>query len=209
MNNEHMNKCFRILEESISDVGYWSWWNSDFPNLFQLEFSGVQLWNSPLQKEQPPSSTIALKFLKPVSVSFLTKNLPGELRDNWFELLHKDKVEPFAIDHNCFAINDKIKVQDLLQDKKDVKTIYGVQLEKRGLFDLNFFVCFWAGPVGVVVFADGMRIFNHFGEIEISKIPLMRRKWWNYWKVYWRKKGTNDELPKDYTCEVTIPAQDD
>ena len=26
-----------------------------------------------------------------------------------------------------------------------------------------------------------------------------------YWKVYWRLRGTHDAFPKDFACEVTIP----
>ena len=164
------------------------------------------MWNPPLQEEDPPSGIIALRLLKPVSVSSITSNPPEELEDNWFELLHDDKIGPFTINHNSFVINNKIGAQDLLKYKKEIKTIYGIPLEEQDLFNSNFFVCFWAGPVGVIVFAENMEILNHQGTIEISEIPIIRKKWWNYWKEYWERKGTKDELPEDYACEVTIPA---
>ncbi|MEO0226404.1 MAG: hypothetical protein ABIL05_05580 [candidate division WOR-3 bacterium] len=206
MDNEQLYECLRILEKSISDVGYWSWWDSNFPDSFQLEFCGVQLWNPPLREGEPPSGTIALKFLRPVSVSFISRNLPEDLRDNWYELLHQDKLEPFAVNHNCFVINDKTGAEDLLKYLDEIKTIYGIPLEEQNLFNSEFFVCFWAGPVGAIVFAEKMEILSHRGKIELSEIPIISKKWWDYWREYWQKKGTKDELPKDYTCEVTIPA---
>ena len=38
-----------------------------------------------------------------------------------------------------------------------------------------------------------------------EEIEPLSRKWWEYWKYYWRVRGTRDALPKDYACEVTIP----
>ena len=38
-----------------------------------------------------------------------------------------------------------------------------------------------------------------------EEIEPLSRKWWEYWKDYWRLRGTRDASPKDFACEVTIP----
>ena len=43
------------------------------------------------------------------------------------------------------------------------------------------------------------------GKYTEEEIELLSRKWWEYWKNYWRLRGTRDALPKDFACEVTIP----
>jgi hypothetical protein len=72
---QHQSKkeLLDTLGQAISDVGYWTWWVSDFPNLMQIEFGGTQLYFSPGEGNQAPSSQIAIQFGKPKSISFLTK----------------------------------------------------------------------------------------------------------------------------------------
>jgi hypothetical protein len=60
--------------------------------------------------------------------------------------------------------------------------------------------------VGIVIVADKMKIVSHSGEIELSKIPELHQKWWDYWKKYWEVKDSNSPLPYDPLCEITIPA---
>src|SRR5215475_13507012 len=67
-----MNRWLDTLAEAISDVGYWQWWAENLPQHFQVEFGGTQLWNAPMAVGEPPSGQIALRFINPKSMSFLT-----------------------------------------------------------------------------------------------------------------------------------------
>ena len=54
-----MNKELQIIEEAISDVGYWRWWTKS-EDIFQIEFGGTQLlFSEPVEKE-PPSTVLAI-----------------------------------------------------------------------------------------------------------------------------------------------------
>jgi hypothetical protein len=39
-----------VLANAISDVGYWSWWARERPDMFQLKFGGTQLYFPPQAK---------------------------------------------------------------------------------------------------------------------------------------------------------------
>lgn len=40
---------------------------------------------------------------------------------------------------------------------------------------------------------------------ETNQIETAYGKWWEYWRSYWKRRGTTDVYPKDYVCEVSIP----
>ena len=60
-----------LLERAISDVGSWNWWTEQFPKRVQVEFVGTHLYLAEGAPGHPPVSQLALRFLEPVSVSFL------------------------------------------------------------------------------------------------------------------------------------------
>jgi hypothetical protein len=68
--DEHL----KILESAISDVGCWTWWTTNLPEAFQVEFSGVQLWNPPNGEGKAPSGQIALRFRMPHGTSPVSKH---------------------------------------------------------------------------------------------------------------------------------------
>jgi hypothetical protein len=65
---------------------------------------------------------------------------------------------------------------------------------------------FQAGRVGLFLAAEHVKLFSHSGEIQIEQVDRLCDDWWDYWHRYWDLKDTPNELPKDYACEVTIPA---
>ena len=67
-------------------------------------------------------------------------------------------------------------------------------------------LAFWAGALGLVVGAAKMEMYNFQGQVTPEQVPEMRARWWAYWKEYWRVWDTPHALPRDYACEVTIPA---
>lgn len=38
-----------------------------------------------------------------------------------------------------------------------------------------------------------------------TEIETAYKKWCDYWKTYWKLRGTKDGYTKDYVCEITIP----
>jgi hypothetical protein len=65
---------------------------------------------------------------------------------------------------------------------------------------------FWAGQVGFVAVAESVALLSMQGEVDLASIPELHAKWWTYWKEYWARKDTADPMPRDYACEVCIPA---
>lgn len=48
-----------LLADAIANVGYWTWWAQELPDVFQLEFAGTQLYLAlPASPDQPPSSLV-------------------------------------------------------------------------------------------------------------------------------------------------------
>ena len=43
------------------------------------------------------------------------------------------------------------------------------------------------------------------GKYTEEEIETAYKKWCDYWKIYWKLRGTKDAYPKDYVCEITIP----
>ena len=61
------------------------------------------------------------------------------------------------------------------------------------------------GDVGVVAGGERIKIVSKNASISEEEVEPLSRKWWEYWKKYWRLRGTRDALAKDRACEVTIP----
>jgi hypothetical protein len=102
-----------ILANAIADVGFWRWWEQVFPNVFQLEFGGVQLWSPAPAEDRPPNGQYALRFPKPLSVSFLTA-AEAKVPEDWAEQLHADKLRPFNVGHDSFTLRDADAARHLL-----------------------------------------------------------------------------------------------
>ena len=66
-------------------------------------------------------------------------------------------------------------------------------------------LCARCDEVGFIVGGDEMEIAGKKGKYTEEEIEPLSRKWWEYWKDYWRLRGTRDASPKDFACEVTIP----
>jgi hypothetical protein len=200
-----MSKTIEILERAISDIGVCSWWSQKLPDIFQIEFRQVLLWNPPIEDGNPPSGQIALRFIHPVHVSFLsTESNDISDEERWYNLLKNDKIEPINIKEETFVINNKKRTMSILKNVPNINNYYGNKF-KRKYLNANFSICFWNGETGMIVCSDNMEIYNHIGEIELSSIPQISQKWWEYWEKYWELKDKDNALPIDFSCEVTIP----
>ena len=61
------------------------------------------------------------------------------------------------------------------------------------------------GDVGFIVGGDEIVVLGRKGAYTEEEIETVSRKWWDYWRDYWKLRGTKDAYPKDYACEITIP----
>lgn len=123
-----MEESLSIIEDAISDVGYWNWWAESLPKRFQLEFDGTQLLCSKLEEDKPPSTRIALSFLNPISINFLTRK-DCELPYNWPELLHKDEIDPPTISYDRFTFRDKNMVKTIIEESISHHNFFGENLK--------------------------------------------------------------------------------
>lgn len=200
-----MGSHLDVLEGAISDVGIWRWWTGeDLPSSFQVEFGGVQLKSPPATAGGPPSGLVALRYLKPRSVLFLT--LGSGVPQDWPDLLHNDKLEPPLVRHDAFTLTSKDRTKELLARAKSVLPLVGAggveSLPRSG----EVFLGCDAHSIGLIVVAESMVVLGRDGELDRQKIEERHDQWWAYWREYWSLRGTAKALPRDYACEVTIPS---
>ena len=200
-----MNNNLEILADAISDVGVWTWWQSDSADYIQFEFSGTQLWNPPLAEGQPPSGKIAIGFSNVSCVSFLTFD-GSEVEENWPQLLQQDEIDYFNLDNEAFTFTDTATIRELIKEAATVQTLYGTKPNQVDWAVAPVKLAFRAWSVGVVIAAEEMSLLIFQGEFGLNEVEEKSQKWWEYWNEYWRVKDTADALPEDYACEVTIPA---
>lgn len=195
-------KQFEILANAISDVGYWSWWTEQLPDAFQIEFGGTQLYFPPISSTNPPQTQIAIQFRQPTSINFISKNSTNVFE--WVELLHEDKIEPPTCSYGEFSFGDNELTKSLLQQVRHYRTDYGSQPTAE-ILKAPFSLVFWCGDIGLAIAAKELKLLNHLGDIALADIAGINKQWWDYWRNYWDKRESDEALPKDYACEVTIP----
>jgi len=192
-----------ILANAISDVGYWSWWTEELPAIFQIQFGGTLLYFSPTTSDKPPQTQIAIQFRQPTSISFINRNTATN-NFEWAQLLHEDKIDAPTCSYGEFSFGNTDLTKSLLGKINHCKTLYGSRPTQEILLAPVSLV-FWCGDIGLAIAAKELKLLNHSGNIDLADIADINRKWWDYWRTYWDKRDTNEPLPKDYACEVTIP----
>jgi hypothetical protein len=192
---------YSTLVSVISDVGYWRWWSERLPELFQLEFGGVQIYVPSDDKTKPPSGLLALRFLRPSRVSFIQRKIGTDgLPPDWPRQLKDEKIEPFGVSYDQFALGDDALFSQILGQTVSEQVHF---TDSSGGEQVKF--AFWAGVAGVRIEAADVRPVLMSGETQLSTIASLHGDWWSYWRDYWKKRETADALPVDYACEVTIP----
>jgi len=190
---------------AIADVGRWCWWTDDLPEMFQVEFCGVQVYETPQDRSKSPPGLLALRFRKPTHVSFLGRDAGwGAPPDDWPRMLHEDRFERHLLSFDEFSLDHPERLARILgQARSEVIhfSAAGLQPAVR--------LAFWAGPVGLHIEAKEMRPVLFSGETDLTTIVAKHKEWWAYWREYWKKRESSDALPHDYVCEVTIPAAPD
>jgi hypothetical protein len=194
-----------ILADVISDVGYWTWWASGLPDTFQIEFGGTQLLFGPPASQGPPPTKIAIQFRKPAYVFFISRAREDDNLE-WADLLHADELEAPNCSHGEFSFGKNESTQSILEEVRSAKSLLGNDKTVSEILNQPHCLAFWCGDMGMAIGAEELRLLNHSGWIDLADIPDFNSKWWSYWRTYWNKRGTTEAFPKDYACEVTIPA---
>jgi hypothetical protein len=193
-----------LLADAISDVGYWSWWTHELPEVFQVEFGGTQLYFPPLGANKPPQTQIALQFQQPTSISFLSRGA-GNGDFTWVQQLHDDQLESPGCSYGEFSFGDEAALFALLHAATQVNTIQGHAPTTEAFLREPYRLVFWCGDYGFAISARNLRLVTHSRSVALDKVAEVNRQWWDYWRRYWAHKDTTDPLLHDYACEVTIP----
>ena len=192
--------ALNILADAISDVGSWWCWYVD-DDMLQLEFCDVQLYDeTKAEKETHTTDVLAVRFFDHIFAVFL-----DDLNDiNWHEHFRDDDSILYPVDTYDMAFDDHEKAVSLLNDYRNLVPVKGFKGAET-LAAAKHILYARCDEVGLIVGGDKIEIAGEKGQYTEEEIELLSRKWWDYWKDYWRLRGTRDALPKDYACEVTIP----
>ncbi len=190
-----------ILADAISDVGAWNWWYTT-DDMFQVEFRDVQLYDeSKPEKDTHTTDVIAVRFYGHAFAVFL-----DDLDEaNWYERFRDDDSVFYDIETYDLAFDDAQGAELLLKDyrhKTPVKDFNGPET----ITATKHLICARCADVGFIVGGDEIEVVGKKGKYTEEEIETAVRKWWEYWKDYWRMRKTKEAYPKDYACEVTIPA---
>ena len=189
-----------ILADAISDVGSWWCWHVG-DDMLQLEFCDVQLYDeTKAEKETRTTDVLAVRFYGHVFAVFL-----DDLNDrNWYERLRDDDSILYPVDTYDMAFDDNKAAESLLNEYRNRVLIKEFNATET-MAAAKHFLCARCDEVGFIVGGDEIEIAGKKGKYTEEEIEPLSRKWWEYWKDYWRLRGTRDALPKDFACEVTIP----
>jgi len=114
--------------------------------------------------------------------------------------LKEEKIDPFSISYEQFALGDDALYSEVIEQIASEQVHF---TDRSGGKDVK--LAFWAGVAGIRIEAAELRPVLMSGEVQFSTIASLHGDWWSYWRDYWRKRGTAEELPSDSSCEVTIP----
>jgi len=199
-----MKESLGILEQAINEVSVWKWWAAKLPGLIQVEFGRTQLLTGISDGENPPSTQISLGIKEPASVSFL--ELASGLPDNWVEEFHNDRLGPFESVELRFNAADE--VTSLVTQAQRVITIHGETPDAGSMAATSFLMGFTAGPVGMVILGGELRLVTWAGVLEISEASQLSERWWEYFREYKRRQATDDPLPRDYVCDISMTSDE-
>lgn len=199
-----MNDHVATLEDAICDVGYWRWWAEALPDVFQVEFGGVQLYTPPRSAAEPPSGVVALSFQRPPLIAFLTEAGPARVSGNWWEDLHQDRIKKgFSLNRELFTLrSEEMRSSIVTGCNVDFRAGDALQSPAEPAGALR---AFRAQGVGLMVRAEAMSVISSAGELTGDAICTAVAQWWEYWREYWNRIDSESPMPKDYACEVTLP----
>ena len=189
-----------ILADAISDVGAWQWWHiSD--DLVHLEFCDVQLYDeSRPEKETHTTDVLAVRFRGHAFAVFLDRS--G--RNDWHERFRDDDSVLYPVDPYEMTFDSAEEAERVLNDYPN-RIPVGDFAGAETLLSAKHLLCARCGEVGFIAGGDACEAAGEKGICTEEEIRDAAEKWWEYWRTYWKRRGTKDAYPKDYACEVTIP----
>lgn len=195
-------KSLDILADAISDAGAWQWWHME-NDMLQLEFRDVQLYDA----SKPESDThtmdvIAIRFYGNVFAVFLDSL--DEDDENWNERFYDDEITAFECDGYGLEFDNPEYAQKLYDEYRNRTPITPFD-GRDTLAGTKHLIAAKCGDTGVIAGGDRISVASKNASIPEEEIEPLSRKWWEYWKKYWRLRGTPGALAKDRACEVTIP----
>ena len=200
MNRDTLN----ILADAISDVGSWQWWYTK-DDMFQLEFRDVQLYDeTKAEKEAHTTDVIAVRFFGNVFAVFLDNLENDDPEKKWYERFYDDEIQAVEIEAYELEFDNAEyagKVYDSFVNKTPMKQFDGVS----AFLSARHIIAAKCGDKGFVAGGERMVIVNQKGEYKEEDIEYASRRWWEYWRDYWRLRGTPEAYQKDWACEVCIP----
>lgn len=199
--------ALKTLARAVGDSGVWTWWTENLPASIQLEFINCQLYFQPPEPGNPPSTQIALRFRNPVSVNFITPK-DSEFPKEWPEMFRAEELDYLSIEDRQFTFENGDLMQQILSQARVVDTTVGIPPWDSDFPDATLHFGMLCREGGVIIAAEEVQIFTHEGEIKLKDVQMLHDHWWLYWREYWKKRETDEALPKDWLCESTIPVGD-
>ena len=189
-----------ILADAISDVGSWHWWLIR-DDMVQVQFCDIMLYDEKASENEPHSTDVlAVRFYGNTFAVFLD-NLND---DKWYERFRDDDSVIYPVDTYNMAFDDTEEAERLLNDYRH-RTVIRSFNGSETLLTAKHLLYAGCDDVGFVVGGDEMEVVGRKGKYTEEEIETAYKKWCNYWKTYWKLRGTKDAYPKDYVCEISIP----
>ena len=196
-------KALDILADAISDVGAWHWWHLE-DDMLQLEFRDVLLYDeSKPEKDAHTMDLIAIRFYGNVFAVFLD-DLDEDEKKPWYERLYDDEIPDLECDGYELEFDSPEYAKEVYDGYKNRTPITPFDGEVT-LTGAKHLITARCGDAGVIAGGDRIKVVNKNGPISEDEIEPLSKRWWEYWKNYWRSRGTKNALQKDWACEVTIP----
>ncbi|MFA4985515.1 MAG: hypothetical protein WC712_02925 [Candidatus Brocadiia bacterium] len=204
-----MSDALDTLEVALPGTAHWTWWTAEPPDFIQLEFIATRIWNEPKEGETTPSGQFALAFGGVKAIIFLSRagSDEKEVPSDWHLLLQKDMLEMFMVAEGEFTLTSPEKARAMLASASSVVPFFGTTESVEKLARGDCFLAFWAGPIGAIVVAQYLVLFNHKGKVPIAEVPDRAEKWQQYFEQYKKRRDTPDAMVFDVAPEILIAGQ--
>jgi hypothetical protein len=189
-----------ILVDAISDVGSWQRWLTR-DDMVQVQFCDIMLYDESTTEKEPHSTDVLAVRLCGNAFAVFLDNLNEE---NWYERFRDDASVIYPIETYDMAFDDIKEAERLLNDYKH-KTVIKDFEGPETLLTAEHLLYAGCGDVGFIVGGDEIEVVGKKGLYTEEEIESAYKKWCDYWKTYWKLRGTKDAYTKDYVCEITIP----
>lgn len=191
-----------LLAQAVSDVGFWQWWD-EVEGDYMVEFGGVLLYDETKKDKESRTSSVAICFYDNAFLVFLD-NANTDL--DWYVKLHDDEMDPQTLDPDGFVFDDVDYAIELLDTFKKRHGNFSSKEEAvNTIKNAKNLLAGTCGDYGFIIGGDYLKVNGRNGYYSEDDIKKCSTLWWDYWREYWKLKGTDEAYEDDYACEVTIP----